>query len=59
MNGQMRKYNESLINTPGPIPYSQVPKMQIDMDGIIKYAKEKGMKVSELSEHEKSMFIKE
>lgn len=39
MNGQMKKYMESLSRTPGPIMPSQIPKVKLDMKGMVKYAK--------------------
>lgn len=56
MNGQMKKYKESLSDTPNPILLSQISK-KIDLRGIMNYAKEKGIKVSQLSESEKLKFI--
>lgn len=43
MNGQMKKYKESLSRTPGPIMPSQIPKVKLDMRGMVKYAKERGI----------------
>ena len=59
MNGQMKKYKESLANMSGPILLSQCPKARMDLRGLMQYAKEKGVKVIELTEKEKSAFIKE
>lgn len=58
MNGQMKKYKESLKNTPEPIPLKKCPQVKIDMSGMIKYAKEKGTQPYYLSEEEKQYFIK-
>ena len=58
MNGQMRKYKESLAKTPEPILLSQCPKIKLDLRGLMQYAKEKGVQVIELTEKEKSAFIK-
>ena len=52
MSGQMKKYKESLEDTPNPILLSQISK-KIDLRGIMNYAKKKGIKVSQLSESEK------
>lgn len=62
MNGQMmsysvKKYRESLRNTPDPIPFHQLPKIKMDLVGLSKYASAKGVRVSELTEEEKQMFI--
>ena len=56
MSGQMKKYKESLEDTPNPILLSQMSK-KIDLRGIMNYAKKKGIKVSQLSESEKLKFI--
>jgi hypothetical protein len=52
----MKKYKESLEDTPNPILLSQISK-KIDLRGIMNYAKKKGIKVSQLSESEKLKFI--
>ena len=57
MNGQMKKYRESLINMPEPILLSQITQ-KMDMRGLIQYAKEKGVKVAQLTESEKRAFLK-
>ncbi len=59
MNGQMKKYGESLKNMSEPILLSQYPKIQLDLRGLMQYAKEKGVKVIELTEREKAAFIGE
>lgn len=59
MNGPMKRYKESLANMPDPILLSQCPKLRLDLKGLMQYAKEKGVKVIELSEKEKAAFIKE
>ena len=38
MNGQMKKYKESLEKTPGPVMPSQLPKVKLDMRGLVRYA---------------------
>jgi len=55
----MRRYKESLAKTPDPILLSQCPKIKLDLRGLMQYAKEKGVKVIELTEKEKAAFIKE
>ena len=59
MNGQMKKYRESLANMSEPVLLSQCPKIHLDLKGLMLYAKEKGVKVVELTEKEKAAFIKE
>lgn len=58
MNGQMEKYKDSLITMQGPILLSQCPDIKLDLRGLMKYAKEKGVKVIDLSEDEKASFVK-
>lgn len=57
MTGQMKKYRESLEKTPEPILLSQI-QQKMDLRGLMAYAKEKGMKVVELTEQEKMSFLK-
>lgn len=57
MSYSMKKYKESLRNTPDPIPFEQLPKIKMDLVGLSKYASAKGVRVSELSEEEKKRFI--
>lgn len=59
MNGQMKKYKESLAHMPEPILLSQCPKINLNLRGLMQYAKEKGVKVIELTDEERSEFIKE
>ena len=57
MTGQMKRYRESLKNTPEPILLSQIDT-KMDLRGLMAYAKERGMKVAELSEQERMSFVK-
>ena len=57
MTGQMKRYRESLKETPEPILLSQI-QTKVDLRGLMKYAKEKGKKVMELSEEERRSFIR-
>lgn len=59
MNGQMKRYKESLVEMPDPILLSQCPKVKLDLRGLMRYAMEKGVKVIELTEKEKASFIKD
>jgi hypothetical protein len=56
MNGQMRRYRESLAKTSDPILLSQIDQ-SLNLRGIIRYAKDKGVKVEQLTEQEKMMFV--
>ena len=58
MSGQMRRYKESLAKTPAPILLSQI-KQKMDLRGLMKYAKEKGVKVEQLTNEERMSFVKE
>lgn len=44
-NGQMKRYKESLAMLSEPIMLSQCPKINLDLRGLMKYAKENGKKV--------------
>ena len=57
MNGQMKTYRQSLINTPEPILLSQCPQIKMDLRGMMEYAKSVGKKVIELTEEEKNRFM--
>ena len=57
MTGQMKRYRESLKETPEPILLSQ-NQTKMDLRGLMKYAKEKAKKVMELSEEERRSFIR-
>ena len=57
MNGLMKIYGESQVNTPEPILLSQCPQIKMDLRGMMKYAKSIGKKVVELTEDEKKQFI--
>ena len=57
MTGQMKRYRESLKETPEPILLCQI-QTKMDLRGLMKYAKEKGKKVMELSEEERRSFIR-
>lgn len=57
MTGQMKRYRESLKETPEPILLSQI-QTKMDLRGLMKYEKEKGKKVMELSEEERRSFIR-
>ena len=57
MNGQMKRYKASLKGMPEPIMLSQMTKT-MDLRGLMKYAKEKGVKVAQLTEEERMSFVK-
>lgn len=57
MNGQMKRYRESLTRTSEPILLSQCPQIKLDLRGMMKYAKSNRKKVMELTEDEKKPFI--
>lgn len=50
MNGQMKKYKESLGRTPGFIMPGQIPKVKLDMRVLVKYAKERGIASIDLTQ---------
>lgn len=60
MIGQMPNCNlyvESLKRTAPPILPSQLPKIKMDLAGLSRYAKEKGVSLYDLTEQEKQQFI--
>lgn len=57
MSGQMTRYKESLKRTPEPIMLRQI-QGKMDLRGIVKYAKKKGVAVYQLTEKEKKNFMK-
>lgn len=57
MSGQMTRYKESLKHTPEPITLRQI-QGKMDLRGIVKYAKKKGVAVYQLTEKEKKNFMK-
>lgn len=56
MTGQMTKYKESLKHMSEPIMLSQIQR-KVDLRGLMKYAKEKGVKVTQLTNEEKDRFL--
>ena len=52
MNGQMNKYRKSLEGMSEPIMLSQMEKT-MDLRALMQYAKNKGVKVSQLTESER------
>jgi hypothetical protein len=57
MNGQMKRYRESLAKMSEPILLSQMTQT-MDLRGLMKYARDKGVKVEQLSEDEKMLFVR-
>lgn len=60
MNGQMlnsKRYLESLARMQQPIMPSQLPKVKMNLAGLSKYAKEKGVSLYDLTDQEKAMFV--
>lgn len=60
MSGQMlnsnKRYEESLRRTPAPIYASQLPKVKMNLAGLSRYARDKGVSVRDLTEEEKKQF---
>lgn len=60
MNGQMlssnKRYEESLNRMSAPIFASQLPKVKMNLAGLSRYAKDKGISVRDLTEEEKNQF---
>ena len=58
MNGWMKRYKESMERTGEPIMLSQCPKVEMDLPGMVEYAKRQGKKVTDLTEDEKKAYIR-
>jgi len=52
----MTKYEEYL-NTVEDMKEPETPRVKLNMRGVLEYARSKGLRVRELSEDEKSMFV--
>ena len=57
MTGWMKKYKESLRDTPGPIELKDTEKVNFDLRGLMKYAEEKSVQPIDLTEEEKQKFM--
>lgn len=57
MNEQMQRYKDALKEMSEPVMLSQMTKA-VDLRGLMKYAKEKGVKVAQLTEKERMSFVK-
>lgn len=51
------RYENSLKRMQKPIMPSQLPKIKIDLAGLSRYAKEKGVSLYQLTEDEKNKYI--
>ena len=56
---QIKRYKDSLMATPGPVPTESIPKVRIDYKGLIAYARKKGVCPTELSFEETLPFMTE
>ena len=60
MIGQMlssnKRYNESLSKMSAPVYASQLPKVKMNLAGLSRYARNKGVSVRELTEAERNQF---
>lgn len=57
MSGQMMNYKISLDASMRPIMPSELPKVRIDYKGLLSFAKQKGVRVIDLTEAEKNQFV--
>ena len=61
MSGQTlscsKRYEKSLKKTQPPIMPSQIPKVKMDLAGLSRYAKNKGISISNLAEEDIRKFI--
>lgn len=60
MSGQMlssnKRYEESLSRMPSPVYASQLPKVKMNLAGLSRYARDKGVSVCDLTEAERNQF---
>ncbi len=60
MNGLMlnsnQRYQQSLSQMMPPLFASELPKVKMNLAGLSRYAKEKGVSIQELTEEEKNQF---
>ena len=57
MSGLMQKYNDSLLNTPGPVNLKDLPKVTVDYRALAKYIRDNGIAKDGLSQEEKLRFV--
>ena len=57
MSGQKKSYEQILLEMGRPVDIDDIPNRKMDLKGLLRYARGKGKKVSELSEEEKRKFI--
>ena len=56
MNGPKKTYREYLATLP-PKQEPKIPRAYVDMRGIVKYAKDRGITVEEMTRAEKDQFV--
>ena len=57
MNGQMMNYDR-YIKSLERTPEVDIPRVKIDLQALIKYAEDKGLNPSQLTEEEAMAFVK-
>ena len=57
MNGQMKNYERYLKSLEG-MEEPVIPDVIFDMRGAVEYATKKGLKISQLSDEEKKLFVR-
>jgi len=57
MSGQMMNCKIPLDASMRPIMPSELPKVRIDYKGLLDFAKQKGVRVVDLTEEEKNQFV--
>lgn len=56
MNGQMTKYDKYLDSLQS-MAEPTIPDVKFDMRGLVEYARQKGMLISQLTDEEKKLFV--
>ena len=57
MNGQMMNYDR-YIQSLEKTPEVNIPRVKLDIQALLEYAKDKGLKPSQLTEDETKVFVK-
>ena len=54
----LKKYKESLLQTPMPVMPSQIADTKLDLKGLLSYAKSKQISPALLSDKEKALYLR-
>lgn len=54
---EMKRYEKSLAEMEGPFDLSKLPRVRINLKGLMEYAESQNKKVVDLTDEEKNMFV--